>query len=110
MMRYLSIAPWRMTKYQLIMDYIAQKATFSENAAAKEGADLLYTLGTCLLYTSRISKPKTEAGIRTIPMLDVVKDSFQMLYEEQLENGFNETEIDGMSGFIFCNRDRKSVV
>lgn len=52
----------------------------------------------------RISKPKTEAGIRTIPMLDVVKDSFEMLYEEQLENGFNETEIDGMSGFIFCNR------
>ena len=52
----------------------------------------------------RISKPKTEAGIRTIPMLDVVKDAFQMLYEEQLENGFNETEIDGMSGFIFCNR------
>ena len=37
-------------------------------------------------------------------MLDVVKDSFEMLYEEQLENGFNETEIDGMSGFIFCNR------
>ena len=35
----------------------------------------------------RISKPKTEAGIRTIPMLDVVKDSFEMLYEEQLENG-----------------------
>ena len=52
----------------------------------------------------RISKPKTEAGIRTIPMLDVVKDAFQMLYEEQLENGFNETEIDGMSGFIFCTR------
>ena len=52
----------------------------------------------------RISTPKTEAGIRTIPMLDVVKDSFEMLYEEQLENGFNETEIDGMSGFIFCNR------
>ena len=46
----------------------------------------------------RISKPKTEAGIRTIPMLDVVKDSFEMLYEEQLENGFNETELDGMSG------------
>ena len=52
----------------------------------------------------RISQPKTEAGIRTIPMLDIVKDAFEMLYEEQLENGFNETEIDGMSGFIFCNR------
>ena len=52
----------------------------------------------------RISKPKTEAGIRTIPMLDIVKDAFEMLYEEQLENGFNDSEIDGMSGFIFCNR------
>ena len=46
LMRYLSFAPWRMTKDQFIMDYIDQKATFSENAAAKEGADLLYTLGT----------------------------------------------------------------
>ena len=52
----------------------------------------------------RVSLPKTEAGIRTIPMLDIVKDAFEMLYEEQEENGFNETEIDGMTGFIFCNR------
>lgn len=36
-------------------------------------------------------------------MLDVVKDSFECFMNEQLENGFNETEIDGMSGFIFCN-------
>lgn len=52
----------------------------------------------------RVALPKTEAGIRTIPMLDIVKDAFEMLYEEQQEIGFNETEIDGMSGFIFCNR------
>ena len=52
----------------------------------------------------RVSLPKTDAGIRTIPMLDIVRDSFEMLYEEQKENGFNETEIDGMTGFIFCNR------
>lgn len=55
----------------------------------------------CML---RVSLPKTEAEIRTIPMLDIVKDAFEMLYEEQEENGFNETEIDGMTGFIFCNR------
>lgn len=55
----------------------------------------------CML---RVSLPKTEAGIRTIPMLDIVKDAFEMLREEQEENGYNETEIDGMSGFIFCNR------
>ena len=41
----------------------------------------------------RISKPKTEAGIRTIPMLDVVKDSFEMLYEEQLENGLMKQKL-----------------
>ena len=52
----------------------------------------------------RVSLPKTDAGNRTIPMLDIVKDAFEMLYEEQKENGFNETEIDGMTGFIFCNR------
>lgn len=55
----------------------------------------------CML---RVSLPKTEAGIRTIPMLDIVKDAFEILHEEQEENGFNETEIDGMTGFIFCNR------
>lgn len=52
----------------------------------------------------RIVKPKTEAGIRTIPMLDVVYDAFQMELEEQEETGFNTDEIDGMTGFIFKNR------
>lgn len=52
-----------------------------------------------------ISKPKTEAGIRTVPMLDTVRDAFLMEREEQEENGFNQTVIDGMSGFVFVNRD-----
>lgn len=52
----------------------------------------------------RISLPKTEAGIRSIPMLDVVKEAFEMEYEEQSDTGFNEQVIDGMSGFIFRNR------
>ena len=46
LMRYLSFAPWRMTKDRFIMDYIGKKETFSENTAAKEGVNLLYTLGT----------------------------------------------------------------
>lgn len=37
-------------------------------------------------------------------MLDSVKDAFEMLYEEQKENGWSEVEIDGMTGFVFCNR------
>ena len=52
----------------------------------------------------RVSLPKTEAGIRTIPMLDMVYDAFMMELEEQKENGGNCSVIDGISGFIFCNR------
>lgn len=51
-----------------------------------------------------ISFPKTEAGIRTIPMLDSVKDAFETLRKEQAENGGNSAQIDGMSGFVFTNR------
>ncbi len=46
LMRYLSFAPWRMTKDQFIMNYINQKEKFSTSKAAQEGANLLYTLGT----------------------------------------------------------------
>lgn len=55
----------------------------------------------------RISLPKTEAGIRTIPMLDVVKDAFEILREEQEDTGYNEQIIDGMYGFVFKNRFRE---
>lgn len=52
-----------------------------------------------------VSTPKTEAGIRVIPMMDAVYQAFQDEYQEQKENGFNTTVLDGMSGFIFSNRD-----
>jgi integrase len=52
----------------------------------------------------KVSLPKTRAGIRTIPMMDEVYDAFQKEYEIQKELGFNSTQIDGMTGFIFCNR------
>ena len=52
----------------------------------------------------RVSLPKTEAGIRSIPMLDMVKDAFEMEREAQKETGENTQVLDGMSGFVFCNR------
>ncbi len=52
----------------------------------------------------RVSPPKTQAGIRTIPMLDIVKDAFEIEREEQAEFGGNSQVIDGMSGFVFHNR------
>lgn len=57
--------------------------------------------------TINVSLPKTEAGIRTIPMLDIVKDAFDMEKEEQAITGENIQVIDGMSGFVFCNRFNK---
>lgn len=63
-----------------------------------------YPVGESRNSVLHISKPKTEAGVRTIPMFDTVKDAFEMLHEEQKESGWNDVEIDGMSGFIFCNR------
>lgn len=51
-----------------------------------------------------VSLPKTEAGIRVIPMMDAVYEAFREEYEYQQENGFNVIELDGMTGFIFSNR------
>ena len=55
-------------------------------------------------YTVSVSLPKTEAGIRTIPMLDMVEDAFNMVKEEQEETGPNKQVIDGMRGFVFRSR------
>ena len=57
--------------------------------------------GHCI-YT--ITTPKTKAGIRVIPMLSGVKAALLEEHDRQLENGFNQTVIDGYSGFIFKNR------
>ncbi len=51
-----------------------------------------------------ISLPKTEAGIRVIPMMDSVYEALKDEWEDQSESGFNKTEIDGVSGFVFQNR------
>lgn len=52
-----------------------------------------------------VSLPKTEAGIRTIPMLDEVYEAFVLEKELQDAIGIHCTMvIDKMDGFIFCNR------
>ena len=53
----------------------------------------------------RVSLPKTRSGIREIPMLDEVYNAFKEEECRQKEEGIcNTVEVDGMSGFIFCNR------
>ena len=52
-----------------------------------------------------VSTPKTKAGKRTVPMMDAVYQAFRDEYEAQKERGFNIEVCDGMSGFIFANRN-----
>lgn len=52
-----------------------------------------------------ISLPKTEASIRVIPMLAQVEEALTMEYERQKVEGFSDFQLDGMTGFIFTNRN-----
>ena len=53
----------------------------------------------------KISLPKTESGIRSIPMLPEVYEAFCEERTQQKTTGcFNNVMVDGMSGFVFCNR------
>jgi len=51
-----------------------------------------------------ISTPKTDAGTRIIPMLSEVREALLAERLKQMQIGFNQTVIDGYSGFIFSNR------
>lgn len=73
---------------------------------------------TLVYYSHRIVKPgekngcyfainstKTPASKRLIPMLDYVKDAFEMEKQYQKEAGVESTAVvDGYQGFIFVNR------
>ncbi|MCR5596135.1 MAG: site-specific integrase [Lachnospiraceae bacterium] len=53
----------------------------------------------------RVSLPKTEKGIRSIPMLDKVREVLIAEDEYQQEHNCRcMVELEGMSGFIFSNR------
>lgn len=51
-----------------------------------------------------VSLPKTEAGIRLVPMMERVYDVLQEEYKRQKEEGFCTAEVEGMTGFVFSNR------
>lgn len=51
-----------------------------------------------------IVTPKTEAGTRIIPMFEEVKAALKAEYEIQRVTGFNESIVEGYTGFIFQNR------
>ena len=52
----------------------------------------------------KVSLPKTNAGVRVIPMMEPVYQALITEYERQKEEGFCTTVVDGMTGFVFMNR------
>lgn len=54
--------------------------------------------------TFHIVTPKTEAGTRIVPMLSDVVTALEAEWEVQKLIGFNETVVEGYTGFIFQNR------
>ena len=82
-----------------------QDLDFEKRTISINHSLVYYPEGSSRRSILKVSKPKTEAGIRIIPMLDIVYDAFQMELEEQEETGYNQIEIDGMTGFIFTNRN-----
>lgn len=57
--------------------------------------------GTCEYH---ITTPKTKSGERIVPMLEDVRKALIEERRYQKDEGFNETIIDGCSGFVFKNR------
>lgn len=58
-------------------------------------------------YKEMILSPKTNAGVREIPMFECVKEILQKERANQLRNGFCQSNIDGVSGFVFMNWHKK---
>jgi hypothetical protein len=58
--------------------------------------------GKCEMH---ITTPKTSSGIRTIPMMQEVKNALRDIRLQQMAHGFSNVEIDGYKGFLFINRD-----
>lgn len=53
-----------------------------------------------------VSTPKTDSGVRTIPMTDTVYEAFLEQKRMSEETGFRCFQsVDGYSGFIFFNKD-----
>jgi len=57
-------------------------------------------------YKFHLKEPKTDAGVRTIPMTSAVKKAFLKQREYQMMTGIDRTvEVEGRKGFIFTTKN-----
>ncbi len=55
-------------------------------------------------YSFHVAAPKTDAGMRIIPMIDSVHTAFTEQKKINAIRGESDVEIDGVSGFIFTTK------
>lgn len=67
--------------------------------------NLLYRLQDGGQVEFYIETPKTDSGVRDIPMFNAVRQALLQEKERQLRDGFNQTVVDDYTGFVFKNRD-----
>lgn len=78
---------------------------FDDNLISVNHTLVYYNHGDNKGCTFSINTPKTKAGERTIPMLDFVKEAFELERKYQDEVGLScKAEIDGYTDFVFINR------
>lgn len=78
---------------------------FNDNLISVNHTLVYYNHGDNKGCTFSINTPKTKAGERTIPMLDFVKEAFELERKYQDEVGLScKAEIDGYTDFVFINR------
>lgn len=75
-----------------------------ENGIISVKRNLIYKMQENGKAEFHVTTPKTSAGVRVVPMLTAVKNALQNEYNKQLETGFNKTEVDGYTGFIFMTK------
>lgn len=80
-----------------------EDCNFAENLISINH-NLIYRLQDSGKCEYHITTPKSKAGERIIPMLSEVKKALMAERLYQMQTGFNQTIIDGYSGFIFKNR------
>ena len=54
-----------------------------------------------------VKEPKSESGIRDIPMIGAVREALSQEYEYQKKAKIEQAEIDGISNFCFLSNRRK---
>ena len=52
----------------------------------------------------KIHLPKTESGIRIVPMIEAVQEALAIAKEDQELDGVEQPTVDGMTGFVFLNQ------